>query len=240
MIRTGRVRPVLRFWSVCLPDLIPAPVLPRLPILDEHDAYVGDFPVGRVICVGRNYADHAAEMGGNPDGAPPFFFIKPADAVTHANAIPFPAHTRDLHHEIELVVALHEGRPFACGVGLDLTRRDVQAEMKSARRPWEAGKVFPNAAACGALRIGAAVLDLPETKLRLTVNGELRQEGRLGQMIHSVPTLLDRIDRLFGVRSGDLLFTGTPAGVGALSPGDVLQACVEGLPAYATRVGERN
>ena len=223
-----------------MPDLMPAPVLPRLPVLDESNAHVGDFPVGRVICVGRNYADHAVEMGGDPETQPPFFFMKPADAVTHAATIPFPVLTEELHHEIELVVALHEGRPFACGVGLDLTRRDVQAEMKSARRPWEAGKVFPNAAACGALRLGAAVLDSPQSQLRLTVNGELRQQGELGQMIYSVPRLIDRVDELFSVRNGDLLFTGTPAGVGAVAPGDVLRAHVDGLPAYALRLEDRD
>ena len=223
-----------------MPDLMPAPVLPRLPVLDETDAHVGDFPVGRVICVGRNYADHAVEMGGDPEIEAPFFFMKPANVVTHAATIPFPLLTKELHHEIELVVALHEGRPFACGVGLDLTRRDVQAEMKSARRPWEAGKVFPNAAACGALRLGAAVLNFPQTELRLTVNEELRQQGVLGQMIHSVPMLLHRADELFGLRNGDVLFTGTPAGVDAVAPGDVLRAHVDGLPAYALRLEDRD
>jgi fumarylpyruvate hydrolase len=221
-----------------MPDLVQPPSLPRLPVLDDADQHIGDFPVGRVFCVGRNYADHAREMGADPDVEPPFFFMKPASAVTTASAVPFPRGTRDLHHEVELVVALDGRRVVACGVGVDLTRRDLQAGAKSRRHPWEVGKVFPGAAPCGALRAGAEVLARPSTPIRLSVSGETRQSGCLEQMIHDVPRLVDALDALFGLAAGDLLFTGTPAGVGPLRPGDELRACVEGLPELAFAVQE--
>lgn len=219
-------------------DLIPLPFVPRLPVLDADDRLLGEFPVGRVFCVGRNYADHAREMGADPDAEPPFFFMKPASAVVTMSALRYPAATRELHHEVELVVALDARRVVACGVGLDLTRRDLQAAAKERRHPWEAGKVFPGAAPCGALRSGAEVLETGATAIELDVNGERRQSGRLEQMIHAVPRLLEDLDLLFGLAPGDLLFTGTPAGVGPVAPGDRLRACIDGLPELVVTIEE--
>lgn len=221
-----------------MPDLVQLPSTPRLPVLGDADQIVGHFPVGRVFCVGRNYADHAREMGADPDAEPPFFFMKPASAVTTASDVPFPSGTHDLHHEVELVVALDGSRIVACGVGVDLTRRDLQAGAKARRHPWEVGKVFPCAAPCGALRAGAGVLTAPSTPIHLSVGGEVRQSGRLGQLIHGVPRLLEALDALFGLAPGDLLFTGTPAGVGALRPGDEVHARIAGLPDLAFTVQE--
>jgi fumarylpyruvate hydrolase len=211
-------------------DLVRLPDSPRLPVVDDDGAPCGDFPVGRVICVGRNYADHAREMGADPDREVPFFFLKPATSVRRGPDIVYPRRTSELHHEVELVLALGPDAVLACGVGLDLTRRDRQADMKAARRPWEAGKVFPGAALCGTLRAGTAVLERPASRIHLDVNGAMRQEGRIGEMIHGVATLLREAEALFGLEAGDLLFTGTPAGVGPLVPGDRLRAEVEGLP----------
>lgn len=219
-------------------DLVRLPAAPRLPVLDAEDRRVGDFPVGRVFCVGRNYADHAREMGADPDAEPPFFFMKSAGTVVTAAGLPYPTATSELHHEVELVIALDGTRIVACGVGLDLTRRDLQAAAKARRHPWEIGKVFPGAAPCGALRQGAAVLADGAATIELSVNGECRQAGRLEQMIHDVPRLLADLDRLFGLAPGDLLFTGTPAGVAAVAPGDRLLARVAGLPELTVTIEE--
>lgn len=229
-------------------DLIPPPEPVRLPVLDEQGACLGYFPVGRVFCVGRNYAAHARELGHDPAREPPFFFMKPASAVVRGERVAYPPATSDLHHEVELVVALgaspRTAAPsaareavLACGVGVDLTRRDLQAEAKRLGRPWEIAKAFDGAAPCGALRGGGACLEDPERTLRLTVDGELRQEGSLGQMIWSPEEILVRLFELFGLRPGDLVFTGTPAGVGPLQRGQVVRAEVDGLPSLAFRVG---
>lgn len=219
-------------------DLVELAPAPRLPVLDDEDALIGEFPVGRVFCVGRNYAEHAREMGADPDAEPPFFFMKPASVVTTAGEIRYPAGTSDLHHEVELVVALDGTEIVACGVGLDLTRRDLQAGAKSRRHPWDAGKVFPDAAPCGALRAGAGPLQDRSRAIELTVNGEQRQHGRLDQLIHEVPRLLRELDALFGLAAGDLLFTGTPAGVGRIHPGDRLVARIDGLPELVVTLQE--
>lgn len=221
-------------------DLVTLPETPRLPVVDAHDAPCGTFPVHRVLCVGRNYADHAREMGGDPDREAPFFFLKPAGSVRQGSTLVYPARTADLHHEVELVLAVGPDGVLACGVGLDLTRRDRQAEMKAARRPWEAGKVFPGAAHCGVLRAGAEVLEDPARRIHLDVNGVRRQDGRIGEMIHDAATLLAEAEALFGLEAGDLLFTGTPAGVGPLITGDHLRAEVEGLPVLTADVVEKN
>lgn len=197
----------------------------------------GLFPVRRVYCVGRNYAAHAREMGHSGREAP-FFFTKPADAVTTEAAIPFPSSTADLHHEVELVVALGAGAaPWGYAVGLDLTRRDLQAAAKDKGRPWDMAKGFDRSGPCGPLTRAADAGDLSDARIRLTVNGETRQDGTTADMIWSVPEVIAALGELVELKSGDLIFTGTPEGVGPVRPGDRLVATVEGLPPLEITVG---
>lgn len=202
-------------------DLISLPVAPRLAIAGGDRT----FPVGRIFCIGRNYAEHAREMGA---AAEALFFMKPADAVSTDADLPFPGETADLHHEVELVLALGvDGEIVASGVGVDLTKRDLQAQMKARSAPWEIAKAFPGSAPLGTLRPGPP----PQTgHIRLSVNDELRQHGDLGQMILGPHALLAELKRYFVPQPGDLVFTGTPAGVAALSPGDRVHAEIDGLP----------
>lgn len=209
----------------------PAPV--TLPIRGS-DAV---FPVGRLFCVGRNYAAHAREMGAS-DREPPFFFMKPASAVlAGGGTLPYPPQTSDLHHEIELVVALGEGGSvFGYGVGLDLTRRDLQGEAKKAGKPWDMGKVFDHAAPVSALVPAAAVPSVDAGRIALSVNGELRQEGDLAEMIWTVPEIIAELSRFITLLPGDLIFTGTPAGVGPIQRGDRLDGMVAGVGALSITV----
>lgn len=198
------------------------------------------FPVHRIYCVGRNYAAHAREMGKDPDREAPFFFAKPADAVVGNGAnIAFPARTNDLHHEIELVVAIGKAganidaaraltHVFGYAVGLDLTRRDLQAEAKDKGRPWDTAKGFDRSAPLSAITPSTAVT-LDNAKIWLEVNGALRQQAALADMIWSVPEIIAELSTLFELAPGDLIFTGTPAGVAALQPGDRLEGGVDGL-----------
>jgi fumarylpyruvate hydrolase len=204
------------------------------------------FPVARIFCVGRNYGAHAREMGHDPDAEPPFYFLKPGDTLLAGDAIrlPYPPRTSDLHHEVELVVALGRGGRavsrgdaagliWGAGVGLDLTRRDLQAAAKEASRPWDLAKGFDGAALCGPLRPGPA----PERgRIALSVNGSVRQEGDLAQMIWPVADCLAELSTYLTLRAGDLLFTGTPAGVGPLEPGDRAEAVCADLPPLAVSV----
>lgn len=196
------------------------------------------FPVHRIYCVGRNYAAHAREMGKDPEREPPFFFAKPADAVV-ANGVDvsYPTRTSDLHHEIELVVALGKGgtniqaaraleHVFGYAVGLDLTRRDLQAEAKDKGRPWDTAKGFDHSAPISAITPSSAALS---GKIWLKVNDTLRQQGLLADMIWSVPEIIAELSTLFALAPGDLIFTGTPAGVAAIQPGDRLEGGVDGL-----------
>lgn len=192
----------------------------------------GLFPVRRIFCVGRNYAEHAAEMGADTR-EPPFFFTKPADAlVLSAARIPFPPATRNLHHEGELVLALGPGGvPFGHAAGNDLTRRDLQAEAKAARRPWDMSKGFDNSAVVGEIAPG----ELADGLLTVTVDGETRQRARTSTMIWAIPEILAHLSQLVTLAAGDLIFTGTPAGVGELRPGQTCIVTVEGLaPASVT------
>ena len=200
----------------------PAPA-PSLPITGRAER----FPVRRILCVGQNYAAHAREMG--HDRAEPFFFSKPADAVVTDGADPlFPTATADLHHEVELVCAIGEdGGIFGWGVGCDLTRRDLQAAAKAKGRPWDAAKGFDQSAPCGALTPG--VLPDPSAPITLAVNGEARQAGRLDDMVWAPGEILVKARTLWDVRPGDLIFTGTPEGVGPLQPGDRVEAAIGGL-----------
>jgi len=203
--------------------IIAPPVMPSLAVSGDTRR----FPVGRVFCVGRNYADHAREMGSDPDREPPFFFTKPASSVVAGPAVAYPPMTADLHHEVELVVALGpDASIVGHAVGIDFTRRDLQAVAKAAARPWDMSKGFDGAAPVGALTPGAAI---PDAAIALSVDGVLRQSGRLSDMIWSVPEIIAELSRYLVLLPGDLIFTGTPAGVGAVGVGAHLNASIDGL-----------
>ncbi len=199
------------------------------------------FPVRRVYCVGRNYAEHAREMGHDPDREPPFFFSKPADAVVASGAVlDFPPMTDDLHHEVELVVALGRGgadipedsaleHVFGYAVGLDMTRRDVQAEAKRLARPWDLAKGFDSSAPLGEVRPATEIGHPRRGAIELRVNGEVRQSGDLAQQIWQVPEVIAFLSRYVRLAPGDLIMTGTPAGVTRVMPGDELVGRVEGV-----------
>lgn len=203
------------------------------------------FPVHRIYCVGRNYADHAIEMGHNPDEEPPFFFLKPADViVSDGEAFPYPELTDDLQHEVEMVVALGEGglnikeedalsKVLGYGVGIDLTRRDLQNEAKKGGRPWDSGKAFDNSAPCSDLTLASACGHPDSAEILIQVNGETRQKANINQMIWKVPQIIARLSSLFTLMPGDLIYTGTPAGVGPLVAGDKLDASLDGIARLA-------
>ena len=224
--------------------VIAAPVQPSLAIAGSSER----FPIRRVFCVGRNYGAHAREMGSDPHREPPFFFTKPADAVVPASgAVPYPPATQDLHHEVELVVALGAGGAnvaprdamslvWGYGVGLDLTRRDLQALAKDAGRPWDMAKGFDASAPCSPL-IPAARLGHPQdARIWLEVNGALRQEGNLNEMIWPIADVIGHLSRLVTLAAGDLIYTGTPAGVAALKPGDQVRGGVDGVTEFALSI----
>ena len=192
------------------------------------------FPVRRILCVGRNYAAHAREMGAD-DRDPPFFFSKPADAVVPPGAdVPYPTATSDLHHEIELVVAIGEGGSiFGFAVGVDLTRRDLQNAFKAKGQPWDAAKGFDASAPISAIVQGSTV---PQGRIALSVNGVVRQQGEIADMIWSVDEILVEAGKLWNLEAGDLIFTGTPEGVGPLVRGDLVEGSVEGVGSLSFRV----
>lgn len=212
-------------------------MVPSLPIKGS----TARFPVHRIYCVGRNFADHAVEMGHDPDKEPPFFFQKNPDTlVAPEQGFPYPAVSNDVHHEIELVIALKSGgsgiapeRALDCvygyAVGLDMTRRDLQAEAKKHGRPWEVAKAFEHSAPCGPIHPVDVIGHPAEGAIRLTINGAPRQDGNLNQMIWKTPDMIAYLSRLFTLQPGDLIFSGTPAGVGAISRGDVMAAHIDGL-----------
>ena len=217
-----------------------APALPTLAVEGRAER----FPVRRIFCVGRNYAEHAREMGHDPNAEPPFFFTKPADAVVESGSqIPYPPATANFHHEAELVVALGKGgfmvpedqthaMIWGHAAGNDLTRRDLQAEAKAARRPWDMAKAFDRSAVIGAVRPGPIE---PSARICCEVDGVLRQEARLSDMIWSVPAIIASLSRLVELAPGDLVMTGTPAGVGPLERGQTCRVTIEGLaPATVT------
>uniref|UniRef100_A0A942SXF4 Fumarylacetoacetate hydrolase family protein n=1 Tax=Neobacillus citreus TaxID=2833578 RepID=A0A942SXF4_9BACI len=222
--------------------VIPAPALPTVPTTAG-----GRFPVRRVFCVGRNYAAHAREMGHDPDREPPFFFGKPADAVVVDDAdTPYPPATGQLEHEVELVVAIGRagadiaaddalGHVWGYGVGIDLTRRDLQAEAKRLGRPWDAAKGFDASAPVGVL-VPADGVDPTSGRIELRVDGELRQQGDLADQIWSVAETIAALSRSVALAPGDLLFTGTPDGVGPLERGAVVEGSVHGIGVVRTRI----
>jgi fumarylpyruvate hydrolase len=205
------------------------------------------FPVRRVYCVGRNYAGHAREMGSDPDREPPFFFCKPGDAAGVVPVapgavaeLPYPPQTGNFHYECELVVAIGQGGSniavadapkhiFGYAVGLDMTRRDLQGKMKDAGRPWEIGKAFDYSAPVGELRRAQEVPGIDSAAITLSLDGEVRQSGSTGHMIWSVAETIANLSTLFRLEPGDLIFTGTPEGVGAVTRGQSLAASIEGL-----------
>jgi fumarylpyruvate hydrolase len=186
------------------------------------------FPLHRIYCVGRNYNDHVKEMGGVVGRDPPFFFSKPNDAVALNGTFPYPAMSHDVHHEVELVVALgHHAQIFGYATGIDFTRRDVQAESKKLSRPWETAKSFDYSAPISPIIPMASVLE--RGLISLDVNGQRRQSGDIADMIWSVPEIIESLSKYFILRAGDIIFTGTPAGVGAVQKGDALHANIEGV-----------
>jgi fumarylpyruvate hydrolase len=222
--------------------VIPAPELPSLAIAGT----VARFPLRRIFCVGRNYAEHAREMGHDPNAEPPFFFTKPGDAVVESGAvIAYPPQTRDLHHEAELVVAIGVGgadisvaaaldHVWGYAAGNDLTRRDLQAAAKAARRPWDMAKGFDQSAVVGALHraAGGAV---PQGRIRCLVDGEIRQDADLAEMIWPVAGIIAYLSGLVTLQPGDLIMTGTPAGVGPIAQGQTCVVEIDGLsPASVT------
>ena len=210
--------------------------LPALPIKGSDKL----FPIHRIYCVGRNYAEHTREMGHDPNKEPPFFFQKNPDNIVADGKFPYPSATKDVHFEIELVVALKSGgtnikaadamqHVFAYAVGIDMTRRDLQAEAKKLQRPWEVGKAFEKSAPCSALVLAQHVESSAKGAIWLEVNGERKQTGDLAQMIWDIPHQIEFLSKLFELAPGDLIFTGTPAGVGAITRGDRLKGHVDGV-----------
>lgn len=217
--------------------VIPQPPQPAVPVAGTPDS----FPVRRIWCVGRNYADHAREMGHDPNREPPFFFAKPADAVVPGGGdLPFPSMTADLHHEIELVVAIGKGgkeipvdealdHVFGYAVGLDMTRRDIQAEAKKLARPWELAKGFDQSCPISPIQPASLIGHPSKGLIQITVNGKVQQTGDMTQMIWSVPECIAFLSRYVELRPGDLIMTGTPAGVSSVKPGDTLHGTADGV-----------
>jgi fumarylpyruvate hydrolase len=210
---------------------------PSLPV-EGTDAR---FPVGRIYCVGRNYAEHAREMGHDPDREPPFFFMKAANSIVPSGStIGYPVGTKDVHHEIEMVVAIARGgknipvekaldHVFGYAVGLDMTRRDIQGEAKKMGRPWEMGKSFDESAPVSALQPAAKIGHPAKGAIWLKVNGQEKQKGDLAMQIWTVPEQINYLSNLITLQPGDLIFSGTPAGVGPIKAGDKLEGHVDGV-----------
>ncbi len=231
--------------------VIPAPRTVSVPVKGAADG--DEFPVRRIYCVGRNYVEHAIEMGHTGREAP-FFFLKPADAVLPARegevaAMRYPSLTKSLHHEVELVVAIGTGgrciaaeramdHVWGYAVGLDMTRRDLQNDMKKQGRPWCIGKGFDQAAPIGAIVPAAQCRVGPETAIELKVNGSVRQASTIGKLIWSIPEIIEQLSAAWDLAPGDLIFTGTPEGVAAVVAGDTLEASVDGVGSLAVKIVE--
>lgn len=225
--------------------VIPAPEPASLSVAGSMTR----FPVRRVWCVGRNYAEHAREMGKDPDREPPFFFQKPADAIVPSGSmVPYPPDTKNLHHEIELVVAIGRGgvdieeadaqdHVWGATVGIDLTRRDRQGEAKETGRPWEFGKAFDRSAPMAALVPLANVPSLTEGHIWLAVDGTVRQDADIKDMIWTVAETISYLSRSVALSPGDIIMTGTPAGVGPVGPGETLTGGIDGLATIETPIG---
>ncbi len=233
-------------------NIFPAPDAITLEIIGENAC----FPINKVYCIARNYEDHAREMGADPTREEPFFFNKPRDAVNfddniyfHDNIVPYPPMTNDLHHEIELVIALKAGGKnidskmaneliYGYAIGFDLTRLDLQKEAKSMSRPWDMAKGFDQSAPTGSNHKISDIGHLTDGEITLDVNGERRQQGNLSQMIWSTSEIIAKLSRFVILRAGDLIFTGTPAGVSRLEPGDNLTGKITGLNDFSITIGQ--
>jgi fumarylpyruvate hydrolase len=225
--------------------VIPQPPQAVIPVAGT-DNY---FPVRRLWCVGRNYVEHIKEMGQDVR-EPPFFFAKPADAiVADGGTVPYPSLTKDMHHEVELVVALRSGGRniatekalasiYGYGVGIDLTRRDLQIASRDIKRPWEIGKAFDHSAPCGALRAAAEIGHPAKGRIMLKVNGQVRQDGNLDQMIWRVPEIIAKLSEMVELAAGDIIMTGTPSGVAATVAGDRIECEIEGVGTLQVTIGQ--
>ncbi len=205
------------------------------------------FPVRRVYCIGRNYAAHAIEMGHDPDRDPPFFFQKNPNNLDTSGQFPYPPHTSDVHHEVEVAVMLKSGgeniplesaldHVYGYALSLDMTRRDLQGEMKKMGRPWEIGKAFERSAPVGPVHPVSDIGHLENGSITLKVNGELRQEGDLNQMIWKVPEMISYLSEYFELAPGDVILSGTPSGVGPVVKGDVMEIAADGLGSMTVTV----
>jgi fumarylpyruvate hydrolase len=223
---------------------VPVAPLPSVAIAGSTQR----FPVHRIYCVGRNYVEHAKEMGSDPERDPPVFFLKPADAVVPSDGVvPYPPGTSNLHHEIELVVAIGRGghditperalaHVFGYASGNDLTRRDLQAAAKKQGGPWDIAKGFDASAGIAAIRPATAG-HISKGRIWLAVNGQLRQDADISAMIWNVPDIIAQLSKLFTLQPGDLIYTGTPAGVGALQRGDRIEGGIDGLEVLRNTIG---
>lgn len=223
--------------------VIDAPEQATLSVVGTDDR----FPIRRIYCIGRNFADHAIEMGHDPDREPPFFFQKNPNNVDESGTFTYPPHSNDVHFEIEMIVGLKSGgrnialedaldHVYGYGVGLDMTRRDLQGEMKKMGRPWEIGKAFEKSAPMGPLFPVSSVGHPDAGKVELTVNGAQKQVGDLNQMIWKVPEMINYLSDYYELASGDLIMAGTPAGVGPIVRGDVMLGTVEGVGEFRCEV----
>lgn len=220
---------------------LPAPVL--LPVLNSEQT----FPVRRVYCVGRNYAAHAIEMGHDPDREPPFFFQKNPDNLVHAAEFPYPPLSTDVHHEVELVIALKRGGDaidaadaldcvYGYAVGIDFTRRDLQAQAKSSGKPWAAAKAFEHSAPVSQIVPAQAIGHPADGNIWLKINGETKQQGDLNQMIWKTQEIIAELSKLFTLAAGDIIMTGTPSGVGPVSRGDAVSCGIDGVATMTVTV----
>jgi fumarylpyruvate hydrolase len=224
--------------------VIAAPPQPSIPVAGTGQA----FPVRRIWCVGRNYEEHIKEMGHDVRD-PPFFFAKPADAIVpDGGTVPYPSLTKDMHHEVELVVALKSGGRniplaqaldciYGYGVGIDLTRRDLQIASRDMKRPWEVGKAFDHSAPCGPLQPAAKIGHPSKGRIALKCNGKVRQDGDLAQMIWNVPEVIMKLSEMVELAPGDIIMTGTPSGVAAAVAGDTLECEIEGVGKITVKIG---
>ena len=224
--------------------VIPPPPQPAIAVAGTAEL----FPVRRIWCVGRNYIEHIREMG-QDERAPPFFFAKPADAVVpDGGTVPYPSLTKDMHHEVELVVALKSGgrniKPekandciYGYAVGIDLTRRDLQIASRDLKRPWEVGKAFDRSAPCGPLKPASEIGHPSKGRIMLKVKGQVRQDGDLNQMIWNVPETISKLSEMVALEAGDIIMTGTPSGVAATVAGDKIECEVEGVGKLSVTIG---